>query len=130
MTGTQSDATLECNRTGYLHAFGRIRLSTRSIRAAVVSDRTPLLDLCQQLERVQAEAEALGLFVGDRDLLDCPNCKLFEDVTAEGLLITSRELATPPIDTGLRFSQISSNTFQCPACGEVINLHEGSHGEE
>jgi hypothetical protein len=38
--------------------------------------------------------------------------------------------ATPPIDTGLRFRQASSNTFQCPACGEVINLHEGIHGEE
>ena len=95
-----------------------------------MTDLNPLLDLCQQLERVQAEAAALGLFVGDRDLLDCPNCKLFEDVTAEGFLITSRELVTPPIDTGLRFSQVSSNTFQCPACGEVINLHEEVHGDE
>jgi len=130
MTAIKLAAILECHRTGYHHAFGRIRLSTRSIRAAVLSDQTALLDLCRQLERVQAEAEALGLFVGDRDLLDCPNCKLFEDVTAGGLLITSRELATPPIDTGLRFSQVSSNTFQCPACAEVINLHEEIHGED
>ena len=65
----------------------------------------PLLDLCQQLKHLQNQAEALGLFVGDRELLDCPDCGLCEDVTAEGLLITSRELQLPPIDTGLRFRQ-------------------------
>lgn len=93
-----------------------------------MSDLNPLVDLFRQLQRVQTQAKTLGVFVGDRDLIDCPSCGLFEDVTAQGLLITSRELTTPPIDTGLRFCEVSPNTFQCPACAVVINLHEEIHG--
>ncbi|WPL18369.1 hypothetical protein Thiowin_03440 [Thiorhodovibrio winogradskyi] len=95
-----------------------------------MSDLNPLRQLCQQLARAQSEAAALGLFVDDRELLDCPKCKLFEDVTAGGLLMTSRKLATPAIDTGLRFRQVSSTTFQCPACAEIINIQEDVHGED
>jgi len=89
----------------------------------------PFLDLCRELRHLQDEAEALGLFAGDRDLLDCPTCGLFEDVTAEGLLITSRQLAHPPLDTGLRFHEGSANTFQCPACSRAISLNHQNHGE-
>ena len=94
-----------------------------------MSDLKPLVDLCRQLQFVQSQAAALGVFVDDRELIDCPSCGLFEDVTSEGLLITSRELATPPLDTGLRFCEISPNTFQCPACAGVIPLKEEAHGD-
>jgi hypothetical protein len=88
-----------------------------------MSELKPLVSLCRELLQMQSSAKEPGIFTGDRDLLDCPNCKLFEDVTAEGLLITSRELATPPLDTGLRFSQVSLNTYQCPACAGIIKLN-------
>jgi len=93
-----------------------------------MSKLKPLVDLCRQLQHVQTQAAALGIFVDDRELIDCPNCKLFEDVTAEGLLITPRELATPPLHTGLRFSQVSLNTYQCPACATAVTLNNQDHG--
>jgi hypothetical protein len=95
-----------------------------------MNDLNPLVDLCRQLQRVQTQAKAHGIFVGDRELIDCPSCGLFEDVTAEGQLITSRELATLPLDTGLRFSQVSLNNYQCPACAGIITLKDDAHGEE
>ena len=87
-----------------------------------MSKLEPLIELCRSLQKLQTEAKALGVFVNDRELIDCPNCELFEDVTCEGLLITSRELANPAIDTGLRFKEISPDTYQCPACAQLIEL--------
>jgi hypothetical protein len=94
-----------------------------------VNDLKPLVDLFRQLQHVQTQATALGIFAGDRELIDCPSCGLFEDVTVQGLLITSRELTIPPLDTGLRFRQVSLNTYQCPACAKAITLNEDLHGE-
>lgn len=94
-----------------------------------MNDPKPLLDLCRELQHLQNQAEAQGLFVGDRELLDCPNCGLFEDVTAEGLLITSCELQHPPVDTGLRFRVVSANTFQCPSCAAAVTLNNQDHAE-
>jgi len=88
-----------------------------------------LLDLCRELQHVQNQAKAQGLFVGDRELLDCPHCGLFEDVTAEGLLVTSYELRHPLVDTGLRFRLVSAKTFQCPACATSITLKNQDHGQ-
>ena len=47
-----------------------------------------LTTLSRQLEQVKAQARALGIFTDDRELLECPNCGLLEDVTAKGLLVT------------------------------------------
>lgn len=47
-----------------------------------------LTTLTRQLEQVKAQARALGIFTDDRELLECPNCELLEDVTAKGLLVT------------------------------------------
>ena len=87
-----------------------------------MSDYDPLIELCRSLEGIEKKAEALGLFVNNRELLECPCCGLFEDVTIEGILITSRKVTTPPIDTGLRFQEISQGTYQCPDCSQQIEL--------
>jgi hypothetical protein len=42
-----------------------------------------LTTLTRQLAQVKAQARALGIFTNDRELLECPNCGLLEDVTAE-----------------------------------------------
>ena len=47
-----------------------------------------LVELSRKLAKVKAQARALGIFTDDRELLECPNCELPEDVTAEGLLAT------------------------------------------
>lgn len=83
-------------------------------------DTAPMMDLFRQLQQLQAQAKALGIFTDERDLLTCPNCGLFEDVTCDGFLITSRTLSKDPIDTGLRFHEITPDTFRCPSCQSEV----------
>jgi len=75
--------------------------------------------LVQQLAAVQKQAEAMGLFSNDRELLECSQCGLMEDVTHSGLLITCRESAIAQ-DTGLRFEKETDQTFRCPSCGTLV----------
>ena len=81
-----------------------------------------LTELCRSLEGIEKKAEALGLFLNDRELLECPCCGLFEDVTIQGILLTARKVTAPPIYTGLRFQEVSQNTYQCPDCAQQIEL--------
>lgn len=76
----------------------------------------------RELERAKEKARALGLFTDDRDLLECPMCRLLEDVTCDGLLITYRNDSPDMTDTGLRFLELNENAFQCPACGAKCRL--------
>lgn len=75
--------------------------------------------LAQQLAAVQKQADAMGLFANDRELLECSQCGLMEDVTHTGLLITCREPALNQ-DTGLRFTKETDQTFRCPSCGALV----------
>ena len=79
----------------------------------------PLRLLAGQLAVLQAEARALGMFAGDRELVACPRCGLMEDVTSMGLLITCRRTALGA-DTGLRFEEIKAGKFRCPKCGGIV----------
>lgn len=80
----------------------------------------PLRLLAGQLAVLQAEARALGMFTGDRELVVCSRCGLMEDVTFTGLLITCRASALGE-DTGLRFEEIQAGKFHCPKCGGIVN---------
>lgn len=75
--------------------------------------------LAAELVACQAKARALGLFVDDRELLECPKCGLQEDVTCQGQLITSKTDSVGE-DTGLRFEELSADSFLCPACGATV----------
>jgi ribosomal protein S27AE len=79
----------------------------------------PLRLLAGQLAVLQAEAHALGMFTGDRELVACSRCGLMEDVTFTGLLITCRASALGE-DTGLRFEEIKAGKFRCPKCGVIV----------
>jgi ribosomal protein S27AE len=79
----------------------------------------PLRSLAGQFAVLQAEACALGMFAGDRELVACPRCGLTEDVSFTGLLITSRTSALGE-DTGLRFEEIKAGKFRCPKCGVIV----------
>ena len=83
-------------------------------------DTAPLVSLFRQLQQLQAQAKALGIFTDERNLLTCPNCGLFEDVTFDGFLITSRAHAKEPLDTGLRFREIAPDTYCCPSCHSEV----------
>lgn len=94
-------------------------LRSRDISVPHVGDlrnTAPLVGLFRQLQQLQAQAKALGIFTDERNLLNCPNCGLFEDVTCDGFLITSRTLSKEPLDTGLRFREIAPDTYSCPSC--------------
>ena len=81
-----------------------------------------LIELFHHLEKVKQQARALGIFTDDRELLACPSCGLLEDVTAEGLLVTYPEDSKNIEDTGLRFRQLDTESFQCPDCGVICNV--------
>jgi rubredoxin len=74
--------------------------------------------LAAEIQRMQSQMKAAGLFANDRELLDCPHCKLEEDVTASGVLITCQP-ESPGIDTGLRFQSLDTREdwWRCPVCG-------------
>jgi hypothetical protein len=75
--------------------------------------------LASQIVALQKQMREMGLFPGDRELLECHNCGLLEDVTSSGLLITYKPKAEGQ-DTGLRFKELSGNRFRCPVCGSIV----------
>jgi hypothetical protein len=81
--------------------------------------RNNLRQLVTRLVALQEQARSLGIFVNDRELLECRKCRLLEDVTFTGQFITCRSSAEGQ-DTGLRFQELSQNRFRCPACGSMV----------
>lgn len=75
--------------------------------------------LAEELVALEAKARKLGLFINDRELLECPHCGLVEDVSFEGRLFTCWP-KNPNDDTGLRFVPSSNRRFRCPSCGAII----------
>ena len=81
--------------------------------------RNNIQRLASCLVVVQEQARALGIFTGDRELIECQKCGLLEDVIVTGQLITCRPSALGG-DTGLRFEELSQTRFRCPACASII----------
>ena len=76
--------------------------------------------LCEHLQKIYQQAEIAGLFIGDRELLDCTRCGLQEDVLIDGRLVTHQADAADATDSGLRFAAADDGNFICPQCGAVI----------
>lgn len=78
------------------------------------------IDLATQVESLRRQAEDLHAILSGRPLLECPQCGLFEDTTAEMLTITSFPDAWG-VDCGLRFLSLDEegSTWFCPRCGGV-----------
>ncbi len=76
-----------------------------------------ILSLAKELVRLKKQAEALGVFTNDRELLECKGCGLAEDITFEGMLITYNRGDADYKDTGLRFKKVRDTIFRCPVCG-------------
>ena len=81
-----------------------------------LSDLKPLV---RRLVKVKKQAEAIGLFTNDRELLECP-CGLIEDVAFDGRLFTYHKNDHAFKDTGLRFIKVNENAFHCPVCGTKL----------
>lgn len=78
--------------------------------------------LAGELARLHQRAAALGVFTQNRELLQCPACGLLEDVLIGGELITYWKDVAVPIDSGLRFSEVSESAFVCSSCGHTGHL--------
>ena len=76
--------------------------------------------LCERLQQLRKQAEAVGLFTDDRELLNCTHCGLQENVLIGGYLVTHQVDAADEIDTGLRFSAVDDHNFICPQCGAKV----------
>ena len=79
-----------------------------------------IMSLARELVRVKKQAEDLGLFTNDRELLKCTGCDLVEDVAFDGSLTTYRKNDDCMTDTGLRFEEIRNGEFRCPVCGTLL----------
>jgi len=77
-----------------------------------------------QLQEAKRQARALGMFVEDRELLECPACGLWEDVTGEGLLVVYQKDDLSQEDSGLRFREVDETHFVCPACGAAVTVED------
>ena len=79
-----------------------------------------IVEIARQLAKVKAQAQALGIFTNDRELLECPNCGMVEDVMATGMLVTYQKDSVDLQDCGLRFRPVGKTHFACPKCGTSI----------
>jgi hypothetical protein len=89
------------------------RSPKRKKMSAFASD---ILPLARELVRVKKQAEALGLFTDDRELLYCSGCDLVEDIAFDGRLMTYHRKSKDYSDSGLRFERLNDTTFRCPIC--------------
>src|SRR5579885_548631 len=83
-----------------------------------------LIRLVESVQKLRTQAKALGVFSGDRELLECNKCGLIEDVTDEGILITYKRTSKTHQDSGLRFQQFHPTHFRCPQCNAIIEAKE------
>ena len=75
-----------------------------------------ILPLARELVRIKKQAETMGLFTHDRELLECCGCDLAEDVAFDGRLMTYHRKSEDYSDSGLRFERLNDTTFRCPIC--------------
>ena len=94
------------------------RSSKRNKMSPLVSKIRPL---ARELVRVKKQAEAMGGFTNDRELLECRRCDLVEDVAFDGRLVTYHRKSKDYSDSGLRFERLNDKTFRCPICRTKLN---------
>lgn len=81
--------------------------------------------LVLKIQKVKKQAERLGVFTCDRELLRCPKCRLEEDVAGgTGLLFVTRP-SNREKDTGLRFDvNRKTRRAKCPDCNRIFAWKE------
>jgi len=82
--------------------------------------------LATEIAALQAKARALGLFANDRELMECTNCGLMENVAAAGGGLFTCRPESLDEDTGLRFEELSRDRFRCPTCGATVREQDSS----
>lgn len=78
-----------------------------------------VLPLLKKLKSARNQGRKLGLFIEDRELLECTGCGLVEDVAIDGTWLVYR-VGQPAVDSGLRFFELDGGAYRCPSCGIEI----------
>ncbi len=78
-----------------------------------------LAPMIEGIATLQKQAEAAGLFLDHRNLVECNDCQLFEDVACDGRLYVYRDKSFDQ-DTGLRFKELEESAIQCPGCNKLF----------
>ena len=73
----------------------------------------------EDIIQIQKQAKSLGIFVNDRELLECTGCDLVEDVAFDGSLMTYHTESDDITDSGLRLEGMRDEKYRCPVCGTV-----------
>lgn len=81
-----------------------------------------LYSMDDAINELNLKLTTLNGFDHSRELLSCPACGMFEAVTDKGTLITV-EADYPEDDTGLRFSRVNENQWECPDCGHLCRAN-------
>lgn len=83
-----------------------------------------MIRLIESVQKLRSQAKDLGIFTDDRELLECNECGLVEDVTANGMLMTYKRNSKIRQDSRLRFQEIGLRHFRCPQCKGIIETKE------
>lgn len=74
--------------------------------------------MTEAINELNLKLSTLDGFDHSRELLSCPACGLFEHVNDKGMLVTA-ESDYPEDDTGLRFTKVNDDEWECPDCGHL-----------
>jgi transcriptional regulator with XRE-family HTH domain len=113
----EPEEVVATNRVAEAHPF--LQTKRLSGKAIIKRESDPLHALVADLVALQSRARKLGVFPGDRELLECPKCGLMEDVACGGLLFTCRPRSLNE-DTGLRFRDLGKGRYRCPSCNAIV----------
>jgi hypothetical protein len=94
--------------------------SSSGKEANAVKGEERLYSMTEAINELNLNLTVLGIFDHSRELLSCPACGLFEELSAKGRLITA-ESDYPGIDTGLRFVKTEESEWECPDCGHLCS---------
>ena len=84
----------------------------------IVKDLQPL---AEHIKQIQDMADAVGLFMGHRDIASCLDCDLHEDVDAHGRLYVFKGKAINfPFPADFKFDDVEGEAVKCPGCGKIF----------
>ena len=84
--------------------------------------------LARRIVKLKSDMKKVGMHTGDYEMLECPKCRLAEDVLSDGRLVTFFNRNTKDFNsvkyTKLKFMELKDNFFLCPNCGNIIKAKE------
>ena len=86
-----------------------------------------LYSMTEAINKLNLQFTSSGIFDHSRELVRCPACGLFEELSAKGRLITA-ESDYAGVDTGLKFVMVNDTDWECPDCGHLFPSSGGECG--